>query len=227
MRFGLKNAGVTFQCLADNALQKQIGWNLKVYVDDIVIKSRTEKEIIRDMEETFRTIQEINMKLNPNKCTFGMREGMFLGYKVYADGLKEADAAFKQMKRLIAELPMLSALEEKEELIIYLAACQQVAKEILPGTYNYRDNESADKADTVKSRASGRRIFGRTMEEEGELPEPWILFTDGSSCIDSFRAGSILINLKGMEFTYALRFRFEATNNEAEYEALISRSWNK
>ncbi|GJV72308.1 reverse transcriptase domain-containing protein [Tanacetum coccineum] len=60
------------------------------------------------------------------------------------------------------------------------------------------------------------------MEVEEELPEPWILFTDGSSCTDGSRVGLILTNPEGMEFTYALRFRFEATNNEAEYEALIA-----
>ncbi|GJU62076.1 reverse transcriptase domain-containing protein [Tanacetum coccineum] len=55
-----------------------------------------------------------------------------------------------------------------------------------------------------------------------ELPDPWTLFTDGSSCVDGFGAGLILTNRKGAEFTYALRFRFGATNNEAEYEALIA-----
>nr|GEX81501.1 reverse transcriptase domain-containing protein [Tanacetum cinerariifolium] len=60
------------------------------------------------------------------------------------------------------------------------------------------------------------------MEEEGELPEPWILFTDGSSCTDGSGAGLILTNPDGMEFTYALRFKFDVTNNEAEYEALIA-----
>ncbi|GJX42171.1 reverse transcriptase domain-containing protein [Tanacetum coccineum] len=59
------------------------------------------------------------------------------------------------------------------------------------------------------------------MEVEEELPEPWILFTDGSSCTDGSGVGLILTNPEGMEFTYALRFRFDATNNEAEYEALI------
>ncbi|GJW12702.1 reverse transcriptase domain-containing protein [Tanacetum coccineum] len=61
-----------------------------------------------------------------------------------------------------------------------------------------------------------------TMEVEEELPDPWTLFMDGSSCVDGFGASLILINLKGAEFTYALRFRFNATNNEAEYEALIA-----
>ncbi|GJV91414.1 reverse transcriptase domain-containing protein [Tanacetum coccineum] len=60
------------------------------------------------------------------------------------------------------------------------------------------------------------------MEDAEELPDPWTLFTDGSSCADGSGAGLILTNPEGMEFTYALRFRFDATNNEAEYEALIA-----
>ncbi|GJX31826.1 reverse transcriptase domain-containing protein [Tanacetum coccineum] len=60
------------------------------------------------------------------------------------------------------------------------------------------------------------------MEAEEELLEPWILFTDGSSWTDGFEAGLILTSPEGMEFTYALRFRFDATNNKAEYEALIA-----
>nr|GEU65132.1 reverse transcriptase domain-containing protein [Tanacetum cinerariifolium] len=55
-----------------------------------------------------------------------------------------------------------------------------------------------------------------------KLHEPWILFTDGSSCVDGSGTCLILTNPKGMEFTYALWFEFTATNNEAEYEALIA-----
>ncbi|GJR31759.1 reverse transcriptase domain-containing protein [Tanacetum coccineum] len=60
------------------------------------------------------------------------------------------------------------------------------------------------------------------MDVEEKLPDPQTLFTDESSCIDGSRAGLIFTNSKGMKFTYALRFRFNATNNEAEYEALIA-----
>ncbi|GKB35034.1 reverse transcriptase domain-containing protein [Tanacetum coccineum] len=60
------------------------------------------------------------------------------------------------------------------------------------------------------------------MEVEEELPDPWTLFTDGSSCIDGSRAGLILTDPEGTKCTYALRFRLDATNNEAEYEALIA-----
>ncbi|GKB07409.1 reverse transcriptase domain-containing protein [Tanacetum coccineum] len=53
-------------------------------------------------------------------------------------------------------------------------------------------------------------------------PMPWTLFMDGSSCVDGSGTGLILTSLEGTEFTYALRFQFTASNNEAEYEALIA-----
>nr|GFB95976.1 reverse transcriptase domain-containing protein [Tanacetum cinerariifolium]GFC19421.1 reverse transcriptase domain-containing protein [Tanacetum cinerariifolium] len=52
--------------------------------------------------------------------------------------------------------------------------------------------------------------------------EPWTLFTDGSSFVDGSGARLILTNPKGVEFTYALRFQFMASNNETEYEALVA-----
>ncbi|GJU98509.1 reverse transcriptase domain-containing protein [Tanacetum coccineum] len=88
MPFGLRNAGATYQQLVDKAFHEQIGRNLEVYVDDLVIKSRTEDEVVRDIKETFRTLRKINMKLNPRKCTFGVEEGMFLGYHINTNGIK-------------------------------------------------------------------------------------------------------------------------------------------
>jgi ribonuclease HI len=61
-----------------------------------------------------------------------------------------------------------------------------------------------------------------TSAAKTDLQEPWTLFTDGSSCADGSGAGLILTNPEGTEFTYALRFEFTATNNEAEYEALLA-----
>ncbi|GJT83104.1 reverse transcriptase domain-containing protein [Tanacetum coccineum] len=193
MPFGLRNVRATYQRLVDKAFHKQISKNLKVYVDDLVIKSRTEDVIVRDIEETFKTLREMNMKLNPKKCTFGVEEGMFLGYKVNTKGQRvcpdkvdailslpslkclkdvqklkgklaslnrflaksaeksllffktlkkctkksnfywtaESEEAFKQMKQLIAELPMLTAPMEKEELIVYLAEAKETESVVL------------------------------------------------------------------------------------------------
>lgn len=175
------------------AFYKQIGKNLEVCVDDLVINSRTKDDIIRDVEETFRTLRSINMKLNPKKCTFGIEEGTFFGYTISTKGIqacrdkaevvtnlpspkflkevqklngklaslnrflskstekslpffktlkkctkkndfhwtKEADEAFQQMKKVIANLPTLTAPIEGEELIVYLAAVKEAVSAVL------------------------------------------------------------------------------------------------
>nr|GFB87406.1 RVT_3 domain-containing protein [Tanacetum cinerariifolium] len=119
---------------------------------------------------------------------------------------RRSKMAFKGMKQLIAKLPMLTAPKEKEELIMYLAAVKEAISAVLM-------TERDGKQD------------GTPIKDREELLDPWILFMDGSSCIDGSRVGLIITNLKGMEFTYALRFRFNATYNEAEYEALIAGLW--
>ncbi|GKE51906.1 hypothetical protein Tco_1487062 [Tanacetum coccineum] len=54
-------------------------------LDDMVIKSRTEKDMIMDVMETFDNVRKVNMKLNPKKCSFGVKEGKFLGYMVTSE----------------------------------------------------------------------------------------------------------------------------------------------
>nr|GEW35776.1 putative reverse transcriptase domain-containing protein [Tanacetum cinerariifolium] len=58
MPFGLKNTGATYQRLVDKAFDSQIGRNIEVYVDDLVIKSHTEAEMLRDIGETFSSNNE-------------------------------------------------------------------------------------------------------------------------------------------------------------------------
>ncbi|GJU18619.1 reverse transcriptase domain-containing protein [Tanacetum coccineum] len=65
MPFGLKNARATYQRLVDKAFDSQVGRNIEVYVDDLVIKSHTDTEMLRDIDETIRTLRKNNMKLNP------------------------------------------------------------------------------------------------------------------------------------------------------------------
>nr|GEW51167.1 reverse transcriptase domain-containing protein [Tanacetum cinerariifolium]GEY35564.1 reverse transcriptase domain-containing protein [Tanacetum cinerariifolium] len=88
MLFGLKNASATYQRLMDKAFEGQVGRNIKVYVDDLVVKSYTEAEMMRDIEETFCTLRKVNMKLNPKRYSFGLAEGVFLGYVITPEGIK-------------------------------------------------------------------------------------------------------------------------------------------
>jgi hypothetical protein len=88
MPYRLKNTGATYQRLMDKVFKDQIGRNLEVYVDDLVIKSRTETDMLKDIQETFDQLRSINMKLNPKKCSFGTQVGPFLGVMVTKEGFK-------------------------------------------------------------------------------------------------------------------------------------------
>nr|GEX16067.1 reverse transcriptase domain-containing protein [Tanacetum cinerariifolium] len=255
MPFGLKNAGATYQRLVDKAFDSQIGRNIEVYVDDLVVKCHTEAEMLRDIDETFRMLRKINMKLNHKKCTFGAVEGVLLGYGVTPKEIKpcpdktavipqlpsprtikevrslneklaslnrflsksaekslplfktlkkcikksdfhwtaEVEQAFKQLKQHLSELPLLVAPKPKEELIVLADFLTKMPNEHPP---------AAPVAETQQ--------------------EPWTLFTDGSSCVDGSGVRLILTSPEGIEFTYVLRFQFAASNNEAEYKALIA-----
>nr|GEX89625.1 reverse transcriptase domain-containing protein [Tanacetum cinerariifolium] len=119
----------------------------------------------------------------------------------------KAEEAFKQMKQLIAELPMLTAPMEKEELIVYLAATKKTVSVILMmkreakempiyfvsralrgSELNYTSKKKLVLAlvhDSKNLKRPEEDSPDTPMEEEGELPEPWILFTDGSSRTDA------------------------------------------
>ena len=82
MPFGLKNAGATYQRLVNKMFRKLIGRNMEVYVDDMLVKSKEELTHLDDLKETFATLRQYQMKLNPSKCAFGVAWGKFLGFMV-------------------------------------------------------------------------------------------------------------------------------------------------
>ncbi|XP_071900985.1 uncharacterized protein [Coffea arabica] len=88
MPFGLKNAGATYQRLVNKLFRNQIGRNLEVYVDDMLVKSRTQGQFISDLREIFEVLRHSRMRLNPKKCTFGVRSGKFLGYMISKEGVR-------------------------------------------------------------------------------------------------------------------------------------------
>ena len=88
MSFGLKNVGATYQRLMNKMFTHQIGRNVQVYVDDMLVKSLCEEDHLDDLRETFNTLRSYNMKLNPNKCAFGVTAGKFLGFMVSQRGIE-------------------------------------------------------------------------------------------------------------------------------------------
>ena len=88
MPFGLKNDRATYQRLVNHMLCPQIGRNVEVYVVDMLVKSLDKGKHLDDLEETFDTLRQYSMKLNPNKCTFGASSRKLLGFMVSHRGIE-------------------------------------------------------------------------------------------------------------------------------------------
>ena len=81
---------------------------MQVYVDDILVKSFREDEHLSDLQETFDTLWMYNIKLNPNKCVFGVTTGKFLGFMVSQRGIE----VNSEKIRAILKLALLKTVKE-------------------------------------------------------------------------------------------------------------------
>ena len=88
MPFGLKNAGATYQRLVNHMFHPQIGQNVEVYVDDMLVKSTREMQHLDDLQETFDILRRYKMKLNPRKGAFRVTSRKFVGFMVSQRGIK-------------------------------------------------------------------------------------------------------------------------------------------
>lgn len=93
--------GKTYQRMVDAIFRPWIGSTLEVYVDDMLVKSRLRKDHHQDLRGIFEAMRKHHMKVNPEKCTFGVTSGKFLGYLVTKRGI-EVDPAKIQA---IVEMP--------------------------------------------------------------------------------------------------------------------------
>nr|CAN72897.1 hypothetical protein VITISV_003776 [Vitis vinifera] len=88
MPFGLKNAGATYQRLMTKIFKPLIGHSVEVYIDDIVVKSKTREQHILHLQKVFHLLQKYGMKLNPSKCAFAVSADKFLGFMVSQRGIE-------------------------------------------------------------------------------------------------------------------------------------------
>jgi hypothetical protein len=100
---GLKNAGGSFSRMTAKVLHSQIGRNVLTYVDDIIVKSTKQENHIADLQETFANFRQAGLKLNPEKCVFGVKKGKFLGCLVSIKGIEANLNKIKAILRM--ELP--------------------------------------------------------------------------------------------------------------------------
>jgi hypothetical protein len=88
MPFGLRNAGATYQRCMNHVFSQHIGRTVEAYVDYIVVKTKKASDLLSDLETTFRCLKAKGVKLNPEKCVFGVPRGMLLGFIVSERGIK-------------------------------------------------------------------------------------------------------------------------------------------
>jgi hypothetical protein len=100
MTFGLKNAGATYQKEIQKCLASQIGKNIEAYVDDVVVKTTVEDQLIADLTETFANLREFQWKLNPTKCVFGVPSGLLLGFMVGHRGIEANPAKVDAIRKM-------------------------------------------------------------------------------------------------------------------------------
>nr|GEV64709.1 hypothetical protein [Tanacetum cinerariifolium] len=201
MPFGLKNAGATYQRLVDKVFDSQIGWNIEVYIDDLVIKSHTEAEMLKDVGEMFRTLRKINMMLNPKKLYI---DDLVIKSHTEAEMLRDVGEMFRTLRKINMKLnPKKCTFGAVEGMFLGYMITPK-------GIKSY-----PDLTEDVLQLPSPRTIKEVLADFLADMPdksppdalvvenqqEPWTLFTDGSSCVDGSGA---------------------ASNNEAEYEALIA-----
>ena len=88
MPFDLKNAGSTYQRMMTKMFESQMGKNIEVYIDDMVVKSKIVSEHIEDLTNIFKILKGHKLRLNASKCSFGVGSGKFLGYMVTHQRIK-------------------------------------------------------------------------------------------------------------------------------------------
>ena len=74
--------------MVNRMFSHQIGRNVEVYVDDMLVKSKDEANHLDNFKEIFSTLRKYNMKLNPAKCVFAIALGKFLGFIVSQQGIE-------------------------------------------------------------------------------------------------------------------------------------------
>jgi hypothetical protein len=124
---GLHNVGLTFCRMMKAALKDQVGKNIFSYIDDIVVASKKKASYIADLAETFANMHEAKLKLNPEKCVFGVTRGKVLDCLVSTKGIEanpdkikgtlqiQPSRTRKEVQKLAGHIAVLNRFIEKLE----------------------------------------------------------------------------------------------------------------
>ncbi|GKV51996.1 hypothetical protein SLEP1_g58606 [Rubroshorea leprosula] len=246
MPFGLKNADATYQKLVQIIFKLQIGKNIEVYVDDMIVTSQMEPpRTVKDVQRLTGRVAALHRFIakSAERCLpffKALREPKNFQWT------DMCQRAFDELKRYLASAPLLSKPVEGESLYLYLGVTAEAISSVL-----LREENKAQKPICYKPELFGR-LIGWSVElseydltfqphttikgqavanflvecisatEEEKAPEQpvWVLYVDGAANVEGPGAGAVLVGPDGFKSEHALRFKFQTTNNAAKYEAL-------
>ncbi|GFY95434.1 hypothetical protein Acr_10g0008190 [Actinidia rufa] len=203
MPLGLKNAKMMYQRLVNKMFKEMIGEMMKVYIDDMLVKSLKPTDHIAHLEEMFGVLWRHRMMLNPSKCIFGVCLGKFLGFLVTKCGIEanpnQIEALFAmsspknihELKEYLGSPSLLTVPNMAEELILYLSISPTAMSVVL-----IREEDKVQNSVYYVSKVL-MGIETRTCSSNSQTPS-------------------------GEHMEYAIHIEFRATNNEAEYEAFLA-----
>ncbi len=85
MPFGLKNAPIFFQRVMDHVFER-VNF-LKCYIDDVLVHNKGLMQHLAHLEELFKRLHEVNMKIHPKKCEFVVTSVVYLGHRILPNGI--------------------------------------------------------------------------------------------------------------------------------------------
>ncbi|XP_015955836.1 uncharacterized protein LOC107480200 [Arachis duranensis] len=133
MPFDLKNAGATYQRLMDKVFHNQIGRSMEIYVDDMVAKTTQGMSHCDDLREIFEQVRTYNMRLNPEKCAFGVQGGKFLGFMLTSRGIE----ANPEKCRAILDMTSPKMKKEVQQLAGRIAALSRFLPAVSSRSYHF------------------------------------------------------------------------------------------
>ncbi|XP_020192337.1 uncharacterized protein [Aegilops tauschii subsp. strangulata] len=230
----------------------QLGRNIHVYVDDIVVKTKQHLTLLHDLKETFANLREYKVKLNPEKCVFGVPARKLLGFLISERGieanpekikaiermrkpaqLRNEDEAFRDLKRMLSTAPVLAAPAEKEPLLLYITATSRSVS-----TVTVVERPEKDKVQAVQCPVY---YLSEYFQEHVVTVVSMAPLGEIIGCRDaSGRVAKWALELAGHTILYEPRTTIksqaladflvdwtetQASNNGAEYEALVHGLW--
>ncbi len=217
MPFGLKNPPVFFQQVMDQVLKR--AYFLKCYIDDVLVHNKGLPQHLAHLEELFKRLHEVNMKIHPKKCEFAITLVIYLRHRILPNGI------MAHWAKVVAILEMPNPTDV-HTLRSFIGLCNYYRIYVQDFSIIAHPLYALLKKDVTWTWSDEAQAFNTLKEKLLEFPilkkldfnKVFILHIDWSA----FGIGAILsqLNEEGKEYViaYASRSNNKAESNYSSYE---------